>query len=134
MDRRYAHLRVLIASAVVAVVAPAVATAQPPFTVLHTFAGGTDGAHPSASLIQATDGNFYGTTYIGGGSNLGTVFQMTPAGTVTVLHAFAGGTDGANPSASLIQAIDRNFYGTTTLGGASGHGTVFQMTPSGGVT
>src|ERR1700680_1784488 len=96
-------------------------------TVLHAFAGGTDGAVPLASLIQATDGNFYGTTFYGGGSfecehGCGTVFQMTPAGTVIIRHRFAGagGTDGAWPRASLIQATDGSFYGTTIAGGGSG--------------
>jgi uncharacterized repeat protein (TIGR03803 family) len=89
-------------------------------TVLHQFAGvggGTDGANPWAALIQATDGNFYGTTIYGGASNNGTVFMMTPSGVVTVLHAFTGGTDGAAPMASLLQATDGNLYGTTVNGG-----------------
>jgi uncharacterized repeat protein (TIGR03803 family) len=102
-------------------------------TILHAFMGATtDGAYPQASLIQATDGNFYGTTGGGGTSNYGTVFKMTPSGTVTILHAFAGGTtDGVYPQASLIQATDGNFYGTTLEGGAEGPGTVFKITPSG---
>ncbi|HEV3060532.1 MAG TPA: choice-of-anchor tandem repeat GloVer-containing protein [Vicinamibacterales bacterium] len=106
------------------------------FNVLHVFAGGaTDGAAPGAALIQAADGNFYGTTYYGGASNYGTVFRMTPAGTITVLHAFAGApTDGAFPLAALCQAADGNFYGTTYDGGASNYGTVFRMTPAGIVT
>jgi uncharacterized repeat protein (TIGR03803 family) len=95
-------------------------------TILHDFTGGTtDGANPFAALIQATDGNFYGTTTRGGGvfncpnpldpthTDCGAVFKMTPSGTVTVLHAFTSGTDGALPHASLIQATDGNFYGTT---------------------
>jgi uncharacterized repeat protein (TIGR03803 family) len=79
--------------------------------VLHSFAGGADGANPFAALIQATDGNFYGTTL--GGSALGTVFRMTPSGTFTIWHDFAGGTDGAQPLAAVIQATDGNLYGTT---------------------
>jgi uncharacterized repeat protein (TIGR03803 family) len=147
-NRRRAHLRILIATAILALVAPAAATAQQPaFTVMHAFAGGTtDGACPNASLIQATDGNFYGTTTNGGSGasgcgsgGLGTVFRMTPSGTVTVLHAFAGGgADGAYPSAPLIQATDGNFYGTTQSGGGTGCGggcgTVFTMTPAGTLT
>jgi uncharacterized repeat protein (TIGR03803 family) len=105
------------------------------FTVLHDFAGGADGARSFASLVQAIDGNFYGTTASGGGADLGTVFQMRPDGAVTILHAFTGGPDdGAVPVAALIQAADGNFYGTTSGGGASGVGTVFQMTPAGAVT
>ena len=104
-------------------------------TILHAFTGGAaDGANPRAALIQATDGNFYGTTSAGGAANLGTVFQMTPSGAVTVLHAFAGGrNDGASPLAALLQANDGNFYGTT-YGGGLDQGTVFKMTPSGVLT
>jgi uncharacterized repeat protein (TIGR03803 family) len=105
-------------------------------TVLHHFAGGTaDGANPQASLIQWTDRNFYGTTDTGGVANLGTVFRMTAAGDVTVLHAFAGGAgDGAHPQAALIAADDGNFYGTTAGGGAVDAGTIFRITPGGDVT
>jgi len=104
-------------------------------TVLYAFTGGsTDGATPYAGLIQATDGNFYGTTVNGGASSVGTVFQLTPAGAVSVLHAFAGGADGATPFAGLIQATDGSFYGTTANGGASSAGTVFQLTPAGAVS
>jgi uncharacterized repeat protein (TIGR03803 family) len=96
-------------------------------SVLHSFAGGsTDGSSPYGNLIQASDGNFYGMTYGGGANALGTTFKITPSGTETVLHSFAGGlTDGANPDGSLIQASDGNFYGMTNRGGAYGQGTVF---------
>jgi uncharacterized repeat protein (TIGR03803 family) len=110
------------------------ADAQSRFEVLHTFAGGTDGASPHAALILATDGSFYGTTGEGGAFGHGAVFRMTPGGDVTILHAFAGGTDGASPAAALIEATDGNFYGTTVAGGDSGLGTVFRMTPDGTVT
>jgi hypothetical protein len=96
-------------------------------TVLHAFMGGMDGAGASGPLIQGTDGNFYGTTTAGGGGTgvecgsfgCGTVFQMTPDGTVTILYAFAGGIDGSSPSTGIIQATDRNFYGTTRFGGGT---------------
>jgi uncharacterized repeat protein (TIGR03803 family) len=98
-------------------------------TVLYSFAGGSsDGANPEAGLIQASDGNFYGMTYRGGSSGLGTVFKLTPAGTETVLHAFAGSSDGANPWADLVQGSDGNLYGSTFAGGASAHGTFFKVT------
>jgi len=100
-------------------------------TDLHSFAGGNDGAVSYASLILGIDGNFYGTTTSGGVAGYGTVFRMTPAGAESVLYSFAGGSDGATPYASLIQGVDGNFYGTTTGGGAAGHGTVFKLTPSG---
>ena len=102
-------------------------------SVLYSFAGGTtDGSTPDGGLIQASDGNFYGTTANGGANNDGAVFKITPAGAETVLYFFAGGTaDGAFPGDSLIQASDGNFYGTTTYGGASNQGTVFRITPAG---
>ena len=113
------------------------------FTTLHSF-DSTDGADPNGGLIQATDRNFYGTTYGVGPSNncdsgtCGTVFKMTPTGTLTTLHLFDY-TDGANPTAALIQASDGNFYGTASGGGsctnfAYGCGTIFEMTSTGILT
>ena len=92
------------------------------FTSLHSFAG-PDGKSPQfGRWIQASDGNFYGTTIQGGAHNVGTVFKITPTGTLTTLHSFAG-SDGSYPSAGLIRGSDGNFYGTAALGGASGrHG------------
>ncbi len=101
-------------------------------TVLYSFAGGSDGEHPYAGVVQGSDGNFYGTTYQGGTSGFGTVFKLTPSGTETVLYTFAGASvDGASPEAGVIQGTDGNFYGNTLQGGASGLGTVFKLTPSG---
>ena len=101
------------------------------FTVLYTFrASNAEGDNPAAALLQATDGNFYGTTALGGDSGVGTVFKMTPSGSVTLLHSFTGGTDGKSPLAPLMQASDGTLYGTTSLG-ASGAGTVFKFTPAG---
>jgi uncharacterized repeat protein (TIGR03803 family) len=127
-----------VASAAVLLV-PSGAAAQVQFDVMHSFAGGaSDGASPQAALIQGTDGNFYGTTVRGGLFDEGTVFRMTPAGSVAVLHTFGhpcpGCTHGAGPEAELLQGIDGNFYGTTARGGTSGLGTVFRMTPDGTVT
>jgi uncharacterized repeat protein (TIGR03803 family) len=93
----------------------------------------TDGINPIAGLLQATDGNFYGTNLSGGVNFAGTVFKITPRGTFTTLHSFDG-TDGSSPAAALVQATDGNFYGTTLGGGANGDGTVFKMTPSGTLT
>jgi uncharacterized repeat protein (TIGR03803 family) len=103
-------------------------------TILHPFAGGQDGAYPYAALIQASDGNFYGTTSQGGICDCGTLFRMTPAGDITLLHAFNGGTDGAYPVAALTQGSDGDFYGTTSQGGLLNRGTIFRMTPSGVLT
>jgi uncharacterized repeat protein (TIGR03803 family) len=103
------------------------------FTTLLSFSG-TSGSHPSAALVQGSDGNFYGTTASGGtNANKGTVYQMTPAGTLTTLVHF-NGTNGSYPAAGLVQGSDGNFYGTTLSGGAGGIGTVFQMTPAGVLT
>lgn len=102
-------------------------------SVLHSFAGGTaDGAHPQGGLIQASDGNFYGVTDLGGASGNGVVYRITPDGTESALYSFAGGTaDGANPTSTLLQGSDGNFYGLTITGGANNAGTLFKITPSG---
>jgi uncharacterized repeat protein (TIGR03803 family) len=103
------------------------------FNVVYTFAGGFDGGHPRASLIEGSDGNLYGTTYDNGAYNFGIAFQMSKSGHFTILHAF-NGDDGAYPSAALLQGRDGNFYGTTAAGTSLGHGAVFGMSPEGTVT
>ncbi|MGA2598921.1 MAG: choice-of-anchor tandem repeat GloVer-containing protein [Bryobacteraceae bacterium] len=102
-------------------------------TTLYTFcsqggAGCTDGADPSSALVEGSDDNFYGTTWAGGTSNVGTVFKITAAGALTTLHSFDV-TDGDYPSGALVQGSDGNFYGTTARSG-----TVFKMTPAGVLT
>lgn len=104
------------------------------FTLLFNFA--ESGAIPGG-LIAATDGNFYGTSEYGGTESAGQVFQVTPSGTVTTLYSFCGGgdcTDGSNPMAGVIQGTDGDLYGTTYVGGASGSGTIYQVTQSGVAT
>jgi uncharacterized repeat protein (TIGR03803 family) len=99
--------------------------------------GCSDGAVANAGLVQATNGNFYGTTADGGTNNMGTVFEITPQGKLTTLYRFcsqSGCSDGADPSAGLVQASDGNFYGTTYAGGANGDGTVFKITKAGALT
>jgi uncharacterized repeat protein (TIGR03803 family) len=89
---------------------------------------------PSAGVIQASDGNLYGTTEFGGPNDGGTVFSLTPSGALTTLYSFcsqAHCADGANPYAGVIQSGDGNLYGTTSYGGADGLGIVFQLTLSG---
>jgi uncharacterized repeat protein (TIGR03803 family) len=112
-------------------------------TVLYSFTGAPDGEEPDAGLTADASGNLYGSTYSGGspspcynyGSSrspgCGTVFEVTPSGTETVLHSFTGdyGSDGQYPYAPLIVDASGNFYGTTYSGGA-GYGTVFKVTPS----
>ncbi len=101
-------------------------------TVLYSFTGGNDGTNPAGGVIQALDGNFYGTASGGGSTGGGTVFQLTPDGTLTVLRTFTGGPpngDGYAPVAALLQASDGNFYGTASRGGATAQvgGTVFRL-------
>jgi uncharacterized repeat protein (TIGR03803 family) len=116
-------------------------------TTLYSFCAETncaDGAGPEASLLQAPDGNFYGTAAYGGGSNDGgIVFKISPQGALTVLYTFcaeANCSDGSTPLAALVQATDRNLYGTTFYGGANQSqcteacGTIFKLTPSGALT
>lgn len=97
-------------------------------------------ADPYGALVLGTDGNFYGTTYYGGGENCngayptcGTVFKVTPGGTLTTLHSFEG-NDGGNPAGGLVQGADGNFYGTTSAFGANGGGTLFKITSGGTLT
>ena len=118
-------------------------------TTLYSFCSQTnctDGDYPFEGLIQANDGNFYGTTHEGGivtsncDTGCGTIFKITPRGTLTTLYSFCSQTnctDGYLPTGVLVQGTDGNIYGTTTAGGAStgscgdGCGTVFQITPGG---
>ncbi|MGH8273442.1 MAG: choice-of-anchor tandem repeat GloVer-containing protein [Gammaproteobacteria bacterium] len=103
------------------------------YTRLHSFTGDADGESPSAALLLASDGNFYGTTGSGGVNGNGTAFKITPSGTLTTLHAFDG-TDGRDLSSGLIEGSDGNFYGTAYGGGAHGDGDIYRMTPDGTVT
>lgn len=133
-------------------------TATGTLTTLYSFCSQsncTDGAYPEASLVQASDGNFYGTTLNGGAhrdsanctdpiAGCGTVFQVTPAGALTTLHSFCSiingqgsCTDGFYPRASLIQGTNGSLYGTTTSGGTSTgaqQGTIFEITRTGQLT
>jgi uncharacterized repeat protein (TIGR03803 family) len=105
------------------------------YSNLYSFASSTnDGANPYGGLVQGSDGNFYGTTEVGGTNacGCGTVFRISPSGNHTTLHSFAGPpTDGAYPFAGLARGTDGNFYGTTFGGGSPGPGTVFRISPSG---
>jgi uncharacterized repeat protein (TIGR03803 family) len=105
------------------------------FTTIHSF-DESDGILPYAPLVQGTDGNFYGTTNAGGGpGDGGTVFKITPAGKLTVLHSFGSqNLDGLQPYSALVQASDGNFYGTTSAGGSHNGGTVFRIAAAGKYT
>jgi uncharacterized repeat protein (TIGR03803 family) len=99
-------------------------------SVLHSFSGQPDGSIPSAGLVpDAQAPNLYGTTYEGGASGKGTVFEVTLAGKETVLHSFTGGADGSGPASVLLRANGK-LYGTTLVGGANSFGTVFELTSS----
>jgi uncharacterized repeat protein (TIGR03803 family) len=116
-------------------------TPEGALTTVYSFCGKancTDGAQPSAGLIRATDGNFYGTTDEGGNSacnqpyGCGTVFKITPAGILTTLHTFEL-TDGYAVFGGLLQATNGTFYGTTAAGGITscdfpqGCGSIFSL-------
>ena len=108
-------------------------------TTLYSFGGADDavGTSPDAGLVQASDGNFYGTTSEGGAGLGGGVFKITPGGTLTTLYSFTRSADGEHPEAALIQATDGNFYGTTSGSGVNTTapaGTVFKITPQGVLT
>ena len=107
------------------------------YTVLHSFTGGADGGNPDAGLIQDAAGNLYGTTYGGGASSLGVVFELIRCDSGSsgydfkVLHSFTG-PDGASPYSPLVRDAAGNFYGTAAHGGAYGggaNGVVFRLTP-----
>ena len=115
-------------------------TPQGVYTTLHVFQGASqnDGADPSYTtrpvpLTLGSDGNFYGTTDAGGlngQQNGGTVYQITPTGTVTILYYFP---NGISPLAGVTE-LNNNFYGQTYRGGPSNDGTIYQLTPGGVLT
>ncbi len=106
------------------------------FTVLYNFADGSDGGDPFAGVIQDAAGNLYGTTYYGGelscaGIGCGVVYELGTAGTETVLHTFTGSPDGASTVTPVVRDRVGNVYGTTTYGGATDNGTVFEIDTAG---
>jgi uncharacterized repeat protein (TIGR03803 family) len=121
----------------------AIAAPAQTFNSLVSF-NGTNGAEPGyVSLVQGRDGNYYGTTESGGAYYSGTVFKITPSGTLTTLYSFCSQNNCPDGyiTRGLVQATDGNFYGTTYEGGtssgecgATGCGTVFEITPAGTLT
>jgi len=112
-------------------------------TTLYSFCAQAhcqDGEWPMGGLLLASDGELYGTTNAGGSTEndypSGTIFRITKDGKLTTLYNFGFG-DGAYPTGALIQGSDKNFYGTTSRGGDLAYdwacGTVFRMTPQGGL-
>jgi len=104
-------------------------------TVLYSFQGGSDGVNPGAALTSGAGGVLYGTTFAGGSSGNGTVFQLTPpatsggAWTETVIYSFQGNPDGSGPLGGLVRFANGALYGTTFGGGAAAAGTVFVLVP-----
>jgi len=116
------------------VLAAATVAGAQTYTDLYNF-DNIHGADPQAILAQGRDGNLYGTTYNGGTKGAGEVFQITPTGSLTVLHNFDGGINGGYPQSGLTLGTDGNFYGTTYYGGANNYyGTIFKITPRGSLT
>src|SRR5260370_25708568 len=99
--------------------------------VLYNF-GGPDGSTLVGGLTLASDGNYYGVTGLGGDSNQGILFKITPAGTLTVLHMFEGSGDGVYPGAAPIEATDGNLYGTTSGSNPTVFPTVYRYSFSSG--
>jgi uncharacterized repeat protein (TIGR03803 family) len=117
-------------------------TSSGELTNLYDFcvkSGCADGQYPVGAIIQASDGNIYGTTHAGGSyascdvDGCGTVFKITLSGKLTTLHAFDT-TDGEYPYTGVVEGPGNVFYGTTGGGGASGDGTVFSMTAAGAIS
>ncbi len=103
---------------------------------IYSFTGGYDGAYPNATMILASDGYFYGSTFTGtaGISPGGTIFRADSSGNLTTLHVFFGfNGDGYNPNGKLLEASDGNLYGVTQQGGI-GYGTAFRIDPEGNLT
>jgi uncharacterized repeat protein (TIGR03803 family) len=118
--------------------ATAIACPAQTLTTLASFDEPTTGVDPYLmSLVQGFDGNFYGTASGGGANSGGTVFEVTPGGTLSTVYSFcaqANCADGRLPVAGLVLATDGNFYGTTAAGGANDRGTAFEITPDGVLT
>ncbi len=104
-------------------------------TVIYNFNGcGAQGCNPAAALTQGNDGNYYGDTAGGGANSQGTVFKLSPAGVLTVLHSFNETVDnGAAPVEPLTIGTDGNFYGVATdcAGGGCSQASLFKITPAG---
>ena len=106
------------------------------FNVLSSFPDTNGGSQPRAGVVQARDGNFYGTTYAGGSNGVGVLYQVTPAGTLTYLTSFNDvSVPGANPVGTLTEGLDGLLYGTAQYGGSDNYGTVYRVTvPAGTAT
>jgi uncharacterized repeat protein (TIGR03803 family) len=106
------------------------------YSVVANFTDGAEGGYPVTALIQGASGNFYGSDSTGGPNNSGVVYQMTPAGTLSLLWQPPASctTDCELPAGALTQGSDGNFYGVTETGGSNSSGSIFKITPSGTYT
>jgi len=127
----------LLTTAIITFILTTASWAASKETVLYTFQGGSDGDFSMAGLISDSQGNLYGTTYVGGDSNFGTVFKLAPdkkgGWTKTTILSFQGiPVDGSQPIGRLVFDAKGNLYGTTTQGGVGedGEGTVYKLTPT----
>ena len=139
LNAKFVRPLVLVCMTVILVAVTATPSLAQTLTTLHSFRGGADGDAPEGTLIQATDGNLYGTTVGGGGTGEGngSVFKMSPNGALITLYRFcskSGCPDGSFVDGGLVEGADGNFYGTTSFGGAYDGGTVFKITPRGILT
>ncbi len=99
-------------------------------TILYSFTGGDGGTDPARGVVLDPAGNIYGIARSGGTYDQGIVYMLSPGGTFTVLHAFSGTPDGAQPNSDLFRDPATGFlYGTTSIGGANGNGTVYEVIP-----
>ena len=96
-------------------------------TKLADFESVSTGKYPDGSLVEASDGNFYGLTSEGGAGGAGTVFRMTPAGVLTKLADFDSATSGKKPLGSLVEGSPGTLYGTASGGGVGDNGTIFKV-------
>jgi uncharacterized repeat protein (TIGR03803 family) len=107
------------------------ALCQAKFSVIHVFGSGTDAAEPAGQLVQDKSGNLYGTTFFGGSSSTGTVFELSPSTgrwNESILYSFANGSiTGEDPEAGLVLDNAGNLFGTTWEGGPNSNGTVFEL-------
>jgi uncharacterized repeat protein (TIGR03803 family) len=104
------------------------------YTVLRNLSYTPDGGNPKGSLVQYTDGNFYGTASTGGANSAGTIFKISSGGIFQVLKHLNASTNGSSPQCKLLIGSDGNFYGMTNVGGANNAGTIFKITPTGTYT
>jgi uncharacterized repeat protein (TIGR03803 family) len=135
-------IKLILVSLAALILSLSLAQAGAQFRVVYAFSGGRDGGAPDAGLVDDALGNLYGTTDMGGRAchhrGCGTVFKIAPDGSESVLYAFTGQGDGAEPQANLLRGPDGTLYGTTVKGGAGcgekGCGTIFSIDPGGAET